>query len=74
MVPVNGDFCFGSGAKVSKNVVEYQKMDYETKKKAAIHEKAPESFDSEALDHDYYIWVKNGNLRKLKRGIYHKEL
>ena len=34
------------------------------------HKKAPESFDSEALDHDYYIWVKNGNLRKLKRGIY----
>jgi len=30
------------------------------------HEKAPESFDSEALDHDYYIWVKNGNLRKLE--------
>lgn len=24
------------------------------------HEKAPESFDSEALDHDYYIWVKLG--------------
>ena len=24
--------------------------------------------------HDYYIWVKNGNLRKLKRGIYHKKL
>lgn len=21
---------------------------------------------SEALDHDYYIWVKNGNLRKLE--------
>ena len=20
------------------------------------HKKAPESFDSEALDHDYYIW------------------
>ena len=38
------------------------------------HKKAPESFDSEALDHDYYIWVKNGNLRKLKRGIYHKKL
>jgi len=30
------------------------------------HKKAPESFDSEALDHDYYIWVKNGNLRKLE--------
>ena len=29
---------------------------------------------AEALDHDYYIWVKNGNLRKLKRGIYHKKL
>ena len=28
------------------------------------HEKAPESFDSEASDHDYYIWVKNGSLRK----------
>jgi len=38
------------------------------------HKKAPESFDSEALNHDYYIWVKNGNLRKLKRGIYHKKL
>ena len=24
------------------------------------HKKAPESFDSEALNHDYYIWVKNG--------------
>ena len=33
MVPVNGDFCFGSGVKVSKNVVEYQRMDYETKRK-----------------------------------------
>ena len=22
------------------------------------HKKAPESFDSEALDHDYYIWVR----------------
>jgi len=22
------------------------------------HKKAPESFDSEALNHDYYIWVK----------------
>lgn len=30
------------------------------------HEKAPESFNSEALDHDYYIWVKIGSLRKLK--------
>lgn len=39
MVPINGDFCFESGEKVSKNIVEYQKMDYETKKKAAIHER-----------------------------------
>lgn len=38
------------------------------------HKKAPESFDSEALNHDYYIWVKNGNLRKLKIGIYHKKI
>jgi len=30
------------------------------------HEKAPESFDSETLEHDYYIWVKKGNLRKRK--------
>ena len=30
------------------------------------HKKAPESFDLEAMNHDYYIWVKNGNLRKLK--------
>ena len=37
MAPINGDFRFESGTKVSKNVVEYQKMDYETKKKAAIH-------------------------------------
>ena len=27
------------------------------------HKKAPESFDSEAMNHDYYIWVKNGSLR-----------
>ncbi len=39
MVPVNGDFCFESGAKVSKNVVEYQKVNYANKKKAAIHER-----------------------------------
>ena len=29
------------------------------------HEKAPESFDSEALDHDYYIWVKLGAYEKV---------
>ena len=28
------------------------------------HKKAPESFDSEALDHDYYIWVKLGAYEK----------
>ena len=28
------------------------------------HEKAPESFDSEALDHDYYIWVKKSNCKR----------
>lgn len=33
MVPVNGDFCSGSGAKVSKNVVEYQKVNYANKKR-----------------------------------------
>ena len=30
------------------------------------HEKAPESFDSEALDHDYYIWVKKNKLQKAR--------
>lgn len=34
MVPVNGDFCFGSGAKVSKNVVEYQKVNCANKKES----------------------------------------
>ena len=34
MVPVNGDFCFESGAKVSKNVVEYQKVNYANKKES----------------------------------------
>ena len=38
MVPVNGDFCFGSGAKVSKNEAEYSKVNC-AKKKAAIHER-----------------------------------
>jgi len=28
------------------------------------HKKAPESFDSEALNHDYYIWVKLGAYEK----------
>ena len=30
------------------------------------HEKAPESFDSEALDHDYYIWVKKWKFEKAR--------
>ena len=38
MVPVNGDFCSGSGAKVSKNEAEYSKVNC-AKKKAAIHER-----------------------------------
>ena len=28
------------------------------------HKKAPESFDSEALNHDYYIWVKKSNCKE----------
>ena len=38
MVPVNGDFCSRSGAKVSKNEAEYSKVNC-AKKKAAIHER-----------------------------------
>ena len=34
MVPVNGDFCFESGAKASKNVVEHQKVNYANKKES----------------------------------------
>ena len=38
------------------------------------HKKAPESFDSEAMDHDYYIWVKKSNCKRpdwsLTTGMY----
>lgn len=37
------------------------------------HKKAPESFDSETLNHDYYIWVRFFELQYAEQACFTKE-